>query len=189
MEIVKKSDPFVSLGKELLAVFARGHLSAVWHCLCVTLLCAQHWNSCSVVLLFLWFFQGDNLSALDFHPQKIILTSPNVTEDCAEGRLKSYCSSPSLVGRFLGVLLASKTHSSFFIEAKFMILLTCLNSLSLSGVHPTRSFQTWNKTEALVCLVLSQVWTFKAVFCLFIFKKCFVSLNKAVYSTDSRHFF
>lgn len=63
-------------------------------------------------------------------------------EEHADGRLKNYCSTPSLVGRFLGVLLASKTHASFFIEAKFMILLACLNSLRLSGVLPTLSIQT-----------------------------------------------
>lgn len=53
-------------------------------------------------------------------------------------------------------------HRSFFPEAKFMILPACLNSLSPSGVHPTLSFQTQNKTLALVCLDLSQVGEFKS---------------------------
>lgn len=54
--------------------------------------------------------------------------------------LKTYCSAHSLLGRFIGVLLASETQL-FFPQAKFMILPVCLNSLGPPGVQPTQSFQ------------------------------------------------
>lgn len=87
-------------------------------CLCVTLLCVHNCKSCSVVLLFPWFFQGDNLSALDFHLQKILLTSQNVTEVCADERLKSHCSSPSLVGRFYWGPVGKQNTFFFFYRSK-----------------------------------------------------------------------
>lgn len=101
-------------GRTALFCSCWGNLSAVWHCLCVCDPSVQHCKSCSVVLLFPCLFQGDDFSALDFHLQKIILTSQNITEECADRRLKNYCSSPSLVGRFLCVLLASKTRFFFY---------------------------------------------------------------------------
>lgn len=60
-------------------------------------------------VVFHYLFQRD----LVIHLQKIILTSQNSMEDCADGWLKNGCSAPSLLGRFIGVLLASKTQVFF----------------------------------------------------------------------------